>query len=623
MIPPQLFEMTPTTELMTQQTNTNVNPSINLQYAGQDQIDPRLLSQPQPTSQLPEGLIWKQNANTGDWEAVRDPSWQPQQLFNTNPNSGLMPQSFAMGAEPFQGDSQQPSIVSGLFPEVDAMQRALYAQEQQKAMQAQALQYAKLSPMEQAQYGMYLGGQQLGSAIGGALGAQDPQLQRISMRNAIMRELDPSNPAQMLQVAQKYAQADPEFAMQIADNARKAAVQVQQANKERQLAVPADIQKAQTISTLEDALDQYKQMPPSPERDRAMKLVESQLKVLKTTKETTPAAQLQVATRLAEIAKAQSSLDPQSTEYKILDVEKNQLQRPDHPFTPAAQIQVAARLAEIEKAQAMLSPDSPQYKLLETEKKQLQRPEKSEPRPSVGGDREAFALTEFDQNYYDLTPGQRAKVNALAEAEAKKKAEANAPKVKVDLRDPTAANNAQLDIMGKWERFLEKGGHDETASRFRTVQSAVALAGRGNATADGALLYSIAKMYDPSGAVQEGDKKTIIGNPKISDKFKLMVQGVLDGGTFTPSQRDAVLEMATEIVKNKHAQLNVYRQTYLDKMKVVDGKETDILDPYAGLLKPSRAETINQIPTGNTAPAPSKTQPAPQGGKVVKKWSDL
>ena len=621
MIPPQLFEMTPTTELMTQQTNTNVDPSINLQYAGQDQIDPRLLSQPQPNSQLPEGAMWQQNAKTGDWEVVRDPSWKPQQLFNINPNSGLMPQSFAMGAEPFQGDSQQPSIVSGLFPEVDAMQRALYAQEQQKAMQAQALQYARLSPMEQAQYGLYLGGQQLGSAIGGALGAQDPQLQRISMRNAIMRELDPSNPAQMLQVAQKYAQADPEFAMQIADNARKAAVQVQQANKERQLAVPADIQKAQTISTLEDALDQYKQMPPSPERDRAMKLVESQLKVLKATKETTPAAQLQVATRLAEIAKAQSLLDPTSTEYKILDVEKNQLQRPDHPFTPAAQIQVATRLAEIEKAQAQLSPDSPQYKLLETEKNQLQRPEKSEPRPSVGTDREAFALEEFNTNYYDLTPKQREKVNQRADAESTKKAVASAPKVQVDLKDPTATAKANLDVMGKWEGFLKSGGDVEVANRYKAVKSAVSMANAGNPSADGALLYNIAKMYDPSGAVQEGDKKSITGNPNIPTRFKLLVQGVLEGGSFTRDQRQDLENIASEIVKNKQSQLNVYRKQYVQKNKDLGGSELDILDPYAGLVTPSRAETINQIPTGNTAP--NQPQPATQGGKVVKKWSDI
>jgi hypothetical protein len=467
-----------------------------------------------------------------------------------------------------------------MFPEVDAMQRALYAQEQQKAMQAQALQYARLSPMEQAQYGLYLGGQQLGGAIGGALGAQDPQLQRISMRNAIMRELDPSNPAQMLQVAQKYAQADPEFAMQIADNARKAAVQVQQANKERQLAVPADIQKAQLVSQLEDALDQYKQMPASPERDRSVKLVESQLKVLKATKEVAPAAQLQVAARLAEIAKAQSLLDPQSTEYKILDAEKNQLQRPEHQAAVAAPLQVAARLVEIEKAQALLSPDSPQYKLLETEKAQLQRPEKPEPRPSVGSDAERISLEKFNKNYYDLDTTQRAVVSKLVEEDAAKKA----PKVQVDLKDPTATAKASLDVMGKWEGFLKSGGDVEVANRYKAVKSAVAMASAGNPSADGALLYNIAKMYDPSGAVQEGDKKSITGNPSIPNKFKLLVQSVLEGGSFTPQQRKDLLNIANEIVKNKQSQLNLYRKQYIKKSKALGGDEMDILDPYQGLL---------------------------------------
>ena len=507
MMPPPLAELTPTQTLRAIEAQYRVDPSINLQYAGE-----------QP-------LVMQDQTDTGGLLSS-DAQMPVQPVFTSGQQAFTQPQP-----------TQQQSIVYGMFPEVDAMQRALYAQEQQRAMQAQALQYARLSPMEQAQYGLYLGGQQLGGAIGGALGAQDPQLQRISMRNAIMRELDPSNPSQMLQVAQKYAQADPEFAMQIANNARKAAVQIQQANKERQLAVPADLQKAQMVSQLEDALDQYKVMPASSERDRAMKLVESQLKVLKATKETAPAAPLQVATRLAEIVKAQSLLDPASTDYKLLEVEKTQLQRSEKP----------------------------------------------EPRPSVGGDREAFALEEFNQTYYDITPEQRAKVNARADAEATKKAQASAPKVQVDLKDPTATAKASLDVMGKWEGFLKSGGDVEVANRYKAVKSAVAMAAT-NPSADGALLYNIAKMYDPSGAVQEGDKKSITGNPSIPSKFKLLVQGVLEGGSFTPQQRQDLLNIANEIVKNKQSQLNLYRKQYIKKNKVLGGDEMDILDPYQGLL---------------------------------------
>jgi len=90
--------------------------------------------------------------------------------------------------------SASSSIIPGMFPEVEAMQRALYQQKQNEAMQAQAMQFARLSPMQQAQYSLYMGGQQLGGAIGSALGGKDPQLQMISLQNQMLRMVDPNKP---------------------------------------------------------------------------------------------------------------------------------------------------------------------------------------------------------------------------------------------------------------------------------------------------------------------------------------------------------------------------------------------------------------------------------------------
>jgi len=69
-----------------------------------------------------------------------------------------------------------------------------YEQQRQAAMEAQALQQASLSPMQQGQYGIALGAQQLGRAIGGALGGVDPQLQKITQRQQLLGMIDPSNP---------------------------------------------------------------------------------------------------------------------------------------------------------------------------------------------------------------------------------------------------------------------------------------------------------------------------------------------------------------------------------------------------------------------------------------------
>lgn len=66
---------------------------------------------------------------------------------------------------------------------------SLMAQRQAEA-QAQAYKYAALDPMQQAQAGFYMAGNRLGSAVGGLLGSQDPELQRAKLLNDISRQFD-------------------------------------------------------------------------------------------------------------------------------------------------------------------------------------------------------------------------------------------------------------------------------------------------------------------------------------------------------------------------------------------------------------------------------------------------
>jgi hypothetical protein len=221
---------------------------------------------------------------------------------------------------------------------------------------------------------------------------------------------------------------------------------------------------------------------------------------------------------------------------------------------------------------------------------------KFEPKtPSFGAEAERYSAELFNKPFSQLTQVQRSAVNKRVEAESV----AKAPKLEVNLKDPTATAKASLDVMTKWEGFLNKGGDVEVANRFKSVQSAVAMANAGNPTADGALLYNIAKMYDPSGAVQEGDKMSITGNPAIPERFKLLVQGVLNGGSFTPTQRKDLEKIANEIVKNREGQLNVYRKQYVNKNKTLGGTEDDILNPYQGLIRPPMNEFIMQTPNTN------------------------
>ena len=119
------------------------------------------------------------------------------------------------------------SDILGLFTTPEQYQLA-----QRQAQDAEALQYAKLDPMSQAQYGFYRAGQQLGGAIGGALGGEDPQLKRITQRQQLLGMIDPSNPdsyAQAIQAALQTGDQEAAFLL------RNEMMKVKQQAQEQQL----------------------------------------------------------------------------------------------------------------------------------------------------------------------------------------------------------------------------------------------------------------------------------------------------------------------------------------------------------------------------------------------------
>ena len=97
-----------------------------------------------------------------------------------------------------------------------------YQQAQQQRADAQALQYARLDPFQQANYAIGRGANMLGGAIGGALGGQDPELQRVTMRQQIARQLNPNDPASIERAIAALSQAgDPQGAMMLQGEYRK------------------------------------------------------------------------------------------------------------------------------------------------------------------------------------------------------------------------------------------------------------------------------------------------------------------------------------------------------------------------------------------------------------------
>jgi hypothetical protein len=173
------------------------------------------------------------------------------------------------------------NMVAGLF----GLTPEMYGEQQRRSALNEGITLAQLSPSARGTAMIYGGAKGLGSAIGGLMGVEDPQMKLISARQQIIGRLDQTNPTSMLEGAKMLAQmGDQQGAFALADYARKAQSEIAQAQqrlaaagRERQQAVPNDIQIANEIATLTDAQDQLKNQPASPERDRAMNMVTTRL----------------------------------------------------------------------------------------------------------------------------------------------------------------------------------------------------------------------------------------------------------------------------------------------------------------------------------------------------------
>jgi len=152
------------------------------------------------------------------------------------------------------------SIVGGMFsPEISRAAEMDYMLKRQAAMQNEAMAFAQLTPMQQAQFGFYRGGQQLGDALGGALGGQDPQLQRISQRQQLISQLDQTNPESFMKVSTLALRSgDSEFAFDIADAGKKLQEGLLGARKTKAEAEKAELSVSQEIKLR----DKLSKLPP-------------------------------------------------------------------------------------------------------------------------------------------------------------------------------------------------------------------------------------------------------------------------------------------------------------------------------------------------------------------------
>jgi hypothetical protein len=91
-----------------------------------------------------------------------------------------------------------------------------FERERAAAADAQALAFARLSPIEKASFGVQRGAYGLAGALGGALGGQDPELQRVTRRQQVAGQIDYTNLASIRQ-AMEMLPDDPVAVQQLSD----------------------------------------------------------------------------------------------------------------------------------------------------------------------------------------------------------------------------------------------------------------------------------------------------------------------------------------------------------------------------------------------------------------------
>jgi hypothetical protein len=259
---------------------------------------------------------------------------------------------------------------------------------QNTAQQQRALQFAQLDPMAQSQYGLFLGGSQLGGAIGRGLGGEDRQLKLISQRQALSQNIDPANPESILQVAQESARlGDQQFALSLSEFARSAATEIaraKQLNEDRRNVAP-DIQVAKYKGDLQN-----------------------------------------------KIAALEGNAAPEAV------AQKAALQRElDSLPTKAGDTTEQIKNATESTIRAGFKPGTPEFDKAFTERfdKLLTKPEKD---LTFGIDREAKSYEEYDKPFRELNQEQKAKVNRLLDEEGRGRAREGAAKLVMPGADKLA-----------------------------------------------------------------------------------------------------------------------------------------------------------------------------------------
>lgn len=223
------------------------------------------------------------------------------------------------------------------------------------------------------------------------------------------------------------------------------------------------------------------------------------------------------------------------------------------------------------------------------------------PPPDAPGDvREALIVLGIPTNtdLSKLTPAQRTAIgDYLNQARVYKQ-----PKVAVDLSDPTAVTRAVLEVRRAFDVANKEAGDPEIASRFQSIQAALAEANAGNPQADGAIIYNFAKILDPAAAVQEGDKKTILGVRNIPEQIRGIFNKYANGQTLTANERANLYRVAVAMIQRRAEAADARAIEYQGYARALGAKDNNFVSPYSGIKFESFMRNSGDRPAPEQSP---------------------
>jgi hypothetical protein len=341
-----------------------------------------------------------------------------------------------------------------------------YRQAQQDRADAQAMKFAQLDPFQQANYSIGRGAYGLAGALGGALGGQDPELQRISMRQQIAGQIDYGDPQSLLAGGRELARrGDIVGAMQAADIARKLESEMAQ-RYQRQSAGEASLaEAAKNRQETNAAINQqniYDRIYPAAPAPAPV--------ALSTTDPDTGAVVTRVPPQSAAMSTAMPPVGgaapavpvPAQTRaaitQQIADLRKREGVLLGLTKIPGAVAQAKMIGEDIKVLQASIAPTNlarlegelarlRAEGVLETDPQILDRLSEIDKLVSIGGDqdRNAIAKEQFGKRFDRLTPEQAAAVNAIVQANKKDTAPRTTVNIKGEEAFATGRGKSQSD----------------------------------------------------------------------------------------------------------------------------------------------------------------------------------